>query len=132
MQSKGLGVFFLVVLSVGLSACYRTPNLNGETIGSGSGAVAGGLLAASQAGGNLIFIGAGTVVGSVLGGIAGSAFDDTNRVQEGDPALWPIVMDCYQTRRPNFMAHYCPGLIVPPDDPNTYQAIPWSDYPSYY
>ncbi|MFI4962530.1 MAG: hypothetical protein ACHP6H_01590 [Legionellales bacterium] len=115
-----------------LTSCYRTPNLNGESIGSASGAVGGGLLAASQAGGNLIFIGAGTIVGGVVGGIIGSAFDDMNRVPIVDPASWPIVVDCYQTRRPAYIAQYCPGIIAPPQKPNTYQNLPWTDYPTLY
>lgn len=132
MRFKGLSWLLFILLAGNLSGCYRTPNLNGESIGSVSGAVGGGLLAASQAGGNLIFIGAGSIIGGVVGGIVGSAFDDMDRVHMNDPAQWPIVMDCYQTRRPAYMAHYCPGVIVPAEDPSLYKKIPWTDYPTYY
>ena len=124
-----LRIFFFLLLIIILNGCYRHPNLNGETVGSLSGAIGGGLAAASQAGGNLIFIGAGTVVGSILGGVVGSAFDDMDRNHIADPALWPIVMDCYKTRRPAYMADFCPGNAVPPDSPYLYSDPPWIDYP---
>ncbi len=124
--------FFIMVFLMTASGCYRHPNLNGETIGSLAGSVGGGLLAAGSASGNLILIGAGTITGSILGGIVGAAFDDMDRVHQADPALWPIVMDCYQTRRPTYMASYCPGISMPPDDAQLYQHLIWADYPSDY
>ncbi len=127
--------FKIIVIALGLttlSSCYRTPNLNGQTIGSLAGAVGGGLLAASQVSGDLIVIGSGTVIGSILGGIVGASFDDMDRVYYPDPLLWPIGLDCYQTRRPLYMAAYCPGLAVPPDNPNTYRRLAWRDYPRYF
>ena len=128
-----LFAFKVIVITLGLmtlSACYRHPNLNGETVGSLVGSVGGGLFAASQASGNLIIIGSGTVIGSILGGVVGYSFDDMDRIYYPNPELWPIVMDCYQTRRPFYMAAYCPGLAVPPDDPYIYQRLPWTDYPT--
>ena len=115
-----------------LSSCYRTPSLNGESIGSTAGGITGGLVAASQAGGNLIIIGAGGIFGSVLGGIIGEAFDDMDRVHEPNPALWPIVMDCYQTRRPLYISRYCPGISLPPENPMKYQDLTWVDYPTAF
>lgn len=121
-------IFIFASILVVLSSCYRHPHLNGETVGSVSGAVGGTLAAASQAGGNLIVIGAGTVAGSIVGGIIGSAFDDMDRYHQADPALWPIIIDCYQTRRPAYMAKFCPGLAVPPDNASQYANLPWTDY----
>lgn len=128
---KGLRCLFLSSLII-LPACYRHPDLNGQTIGSLSGAIGGGLFAASQVGDNLIFIGAGTIIGSILGGVVGTAFDDMNRNHIDDPALWPIVIDCYQTRRPTYRATFCPGIVVPPDSPYLYASIPWANYPLNY
>jgi hypothetical protein len=132
MKLKGLKRLVFIIIILNLFGCYRTPNLNGETIGSFSGAVAGGLFAASQASGNLIIIGAGTITGSIVGAIIGASFDDMNRVHIQDPALWPIVVDCYQTRRPAYLAKYCPGVIFPPQRADMYQNIAWADYPSIY
>lgn len=132
MTHKILTISYLLLLIIMQSSCYRHPNLNGETIGSLSGAVGGGLLVGSQAGGNLIFIGAGSIAGSILGGVIGSAFDDMNREHIADPALWPIVMDCYQTRRPTHIASFCPGIAVPPDNPQVYTNPPWVNYPSNF
>lgn len=130
-----LSAFKIIVLALSLSVvsgCYRHPNLNGETIGSLVGSVGGGLFAASQASGNLIIIGSGTVIGSILGGVVGYSFDDMDRIYYPDPQLWPIVLDCYQTRRPFYMAAYCPGLAIPPEDPNTYRQLAWTDYPMLF
>lgn len=132
MVNKGLSGIYLLLLIVIQTGCYRHPNLNGETIGSFSGAVGGGLFAASQAGGNLIFIGAGSIAGSIFGGVIGSAFDNEYRLHIADPALWPIVMDCYKTRRPTYMAAYCPGIAIPPDSPYLYVDTPWANYPNNF
>jgi hypothetical protein len=128
----GLRKLALIIIMVTLLGCYRTPNLNGETIGSVTGAAGGGLIAASQAGGNLIAIGAGGIAGSILGGIIGASYDDQYRVKGQNPALWPITIECYQTRRPAYMAKYCPGIITPPQKPDIYQNISWANYPAIY
>ncbi|MDI1352556.1 MAG: hypothetical protein PSV35_07280 [bacterium] len=128
----GLRRLTLIIIILNLFGCYRTPNLNGQSIGSATGAAGGGLFAASQIGGNLIVIGAGTIVGSILGGVIGSSFDDMHRVKVEDPSLWPITVECYQTRRPTYMAKYCPGVVVPPQKADMYQNISWANYPAIY
>lgn len=116
------------VLFFTLSSCYRHPHLNAETAGSLTASVGGGLAAASQASGNLIFIGGGIVAGSVIGGIIGSAYDDQLRDHQLDPALWPIDVDCYQTRRPLYRTAFCPGIAVPPDKINKNAILTWKNY----
>lgn len=126
---RGLAFILPIVTLLG---CYRTPNLNGESIDSVVGAAGGGLVAASQVTGNLVVIGGGSIAGSIIGSIIGSSYDGLYRVKIEDPALWPITVECYQTRRPAYMAKYCPGLTVPPQQANTYQNIAWANYPAIY
>lgn len=128
----GLRHLAVIIILLNLASCYRTPNLNGESIGSVTGATAGGLFVASEVGGNLIAIGAGSIAGSILGGIIGSSFDDMYRVKIQDPALWPISIECYQTRRLAYRAKFCPGVIIPPESPERYENIPWANYPAIY
>lgn len=86
----------VAICSIGLTACN---SMNNQDVGTVSGAVAGGLLGSTigQGGGQLVAIGAGTLIGAYLGGAVGKHMDDQDKMRMnsalennsvGQPAYW--------------------------------------------
>jgi surface antigen len=80
---KNLVLIAAAVSTLGLSACNTTQNWGGkQTIGTGAGAIAGGLLG-SQVGkgsGQLWATGAGVLLGALVGSEIGSSLDNADRI----------------------------------------------------
>ncbi|MBA2655818.1 MAG: hypothetical protein H0U70_02400 [Tatlockia sp.] len=133
MRIKFLSFLFIILSS----GCAHYADLRGQTLGSVTGAIAGGVLAGAESSGDLILIGAGTIIGSIVGSAIGASFDDMSRNHQRDPLDWPISLDCYDTYRPwpyNIfkpvtLLSVCPGMVVPPERPNLYGCRAWHDLP---
>ena len=85
-----------MIFSLSLISCT---NVSNQDVGTVSGAVAGGLLGSTigQGGGQLVAIGAGTLLGAYLGGSIGKSMDEQDRMKMnsalesnnvGQPAYW--------------------------------------------
>lgn len=87
---------FVMLVSFNLAGCS---NMSNQDTGTLAGGVAGGLLGSQigQGSGQLLAIGAGTLIGAYVGGSLGKNMDDTDRLkmnnalennQVGQPAYW--------------------------------------------
>ncbi len=85
-----------LAVSVSLVGCS---NMSNQDIGTGTGAVLGGLLGSQfgQGGGKVLAVGLGAVAGAVIGNAIGKNMDDTDRLKmnnalesnrAGQPAYW--------------------------------------------
>jgi surface antigen len=85
-----------LLFSISLAGCDSMTN---QDVGTVSGAVAGGLLGSTigQGGGQLVAIGAGTLLGAYLGGAIGKHMDEQDQIKMnralesnnvGQPAYW--------------------------------------------
>lgn len=95
-MKKVVTAFMTLLCSLSLASCSELTN---QDVGTVSGAVAGGLLGSTigQGGGQLVAIGAGTLIGAYLGGAIGKHMDDQDRMKMnsalennnvGQPAYW--------------------------------------------
>lgn len=103
--------YFLILSLINLPGCYYYPDLRFESAGSFIGGVGAGLLVA-EAGGDLISMGAGSLLGSVLGGITGTNIDNCSPLMRQDPVNDPVNLFYYQVLRPNLVRErFYPGQI---------------------
>jgi len=95
-MKKLLSLFLLAALSSHLISCS---NMNNQDVGTVSGGVLGGLVGSRFGGGNgqLVAIGAGTLLGAYLGGSIGKSMDQSDKARMGNaletqpvgqPAYW--------------------------------------------
>lgn len=81
-----------------LSGCYYQPDLRSQTAGSFIGGLGTGALI-GEAGGNLITMGAGSVVGSIIVGMAGQSIDNQSPLMQEDPVNTPTPLFYYEVYR---------------------------------
>lgn len=95
-----------------LSGCYYQPDLRSQTAGSLVGGVGTGALI-GEVGGDLITMGTGGVLGSIIVGMAGQTIDNHRPLMQEDPVNTPVNLFYYEVyRAPLVPERFYPAQIV--------------------
>lgn len=102
----------IIFFTTSLASCYYYPDLRGQTLGSGAGAVVGGVVATAVTS-DLIALGSGIIVTSIIGGSMGQGLDMYSPLRIEDPIESPAPLFFYTTlRAPLVPQCFYPAVII--------------------